>query len=56
VISLPRSTYYYRSTAAESDLTDKRLVDLIGDLQDEFPGYGYRRVTRGLKARGRHQP
>jgi putative transposase len=52
VISLPRSTYYYRSTTAESGLTDKRLVDLIGDIQDEFPGYGYRRVTLELKARG----
>lgn len=25
---------------------------MIGDIQDEFPGYGYRRVTRELKARG----
>jgi len=52
VIDLPRSTYYYRSTAAETGLPDKRLIDLIGDIQDEFPGYGYRRVTRELKARG----
>jgi putative transposase len=51
VISLPRSTYYYRSNAAESGLTDKRLIDLIGDIQDEFPGYDYRRATRELKAR-----
>jgi putative transposase len=52
VIHLPRSTYYYRSTANEADLSDARLVDLIGDIQDEFPGYGYRRVTRELKVRG----
>lgn len=52
MIHLPRSTYYYRSTAAETGLTDKRLIDLIGDIQDEFPGYGYRRVTRELKNRG----
>lgn len=52
MISLPRSTYYYRSTAAESNLPDKRLVDLIGDIQDEFLGYGYRRVTRELQNRG----
>lgn len=52
MINLPRSTYYYRSTAVDAGLTDKRLIDLIGDIQDEFPGYGYRRVTRELKARG----
>jgi putative transposase len=52
VIQLPRSTYYYRSTATETGLSDARLIDLIGDIQDELPGYGYRRVTRELHARG----
>lgn len=52
MIQLPRSTYYYRSTATEAGLSDARLVDLIGDIQDELPGYGYRRVTRELYARG----
>jgi putative transposase len=52
VIELPRSTYYYRSTASALGLTDRRLVELIGDIQDELPGYGYRRVTRELHARG----
>jgi putative transposase len=52
VIALPRSTYYYRSCAVEHGLTDARLVDLIGDIHDEFPGYGYRRVTLELLARG----
>jgi putative transposase len=27
-------------------------VDLIGAIQDEFLGYGYRRVTRELRACG----
>lgn len=52
MIKLPRSTYYYRSTQSALGLTDIRLVELIGDIQDELPGYGYRRVTRELNARG----
>jgi putative transposase len=52
VIELPRSTFYYRSTAAIEDLADERLAELIGDIQDELPGYGYRRVTRELQRRG----
>ena len=27
---------------------------MINAIQDEFPGYGYRRVTRELAARGAH--
>ena len=52
MIELPRSTFYYRSTAAIEDLSDERLIELIGDIQDELPGYGYRRVTRELQRRG----
>lgn len=54
MIELPRSTYYYRSAAMALGLDDDRLVDLIGDIQDEFPGYGYRCVTLELRARGHH--
>jgi putative transposase len=52
MINLARSTLYYRSTAQEVSLSDDRLVDLIGDIHDEFPGYGYRRVTLELGHRG----
>jgi len=48
VIELPRSTFYYRSVERRVDLSDEHLADLIGDIQDDFPGYGYRRVTRAL--------
>jgi putative transposase len=34
-----------------AEIPDNALVELIGDLQDEFPGYGYRRVTRELRKR-----
>jgi putative transposase len=52
VIELPRSSFYYRSTAPVEALGDERLIELIGDIQDELPGYGYRRVTRELQRRG----
>jgi hypothetical protein len=52
MIELPRSTFYSRSTAQSATPTDQRLVDLIADIHDEFPSYGYRRVTRELACRG----
>lgn len=52
MIGLPRSTFYYRSTARQLELDDARLVALIHDIQDEFPAYGYRRVGHELRARG----
>jgi putative transposase len=52
VIQLPRSTYYYNSTAQAGGLDDDRLAQLIGAIQDEFAGYGYRRVTHELGRRG----
>lgn len=52
MINLPRSTYYYRPTKIHISLSDVQLIELIGEIQDEFPGYGYRRVTRELQARG----
>jgi putative transposase len=53
VIDLPRSTYYYRPQQSTSGpLSDGELAELIGDIQEEFAGYGYRRVTRELDKRG----
>lgn len=52
MIEMPRSTYYYRPKAQAVGLNDERLVELIGDIQDELPGYGYRRVTHELRRRG----
>ena len=46
MIDLPRSTFYYRSTASAGNLGDAELVALIEDIQDELPSYGYRRVTQ----------
>lgn len=52
MIELARSTYYYRSSAQATGLSDERVVELIGAIQDELPGYGYRRVTHELRRRG----
>lgn len=52
MIGLARSTYYYRSTAADAALSDERLLALITAIQTEISGYGYRRVTHELRHRG----
>ena len=53
MIGLPRSTLYYRATQADRRAPDdEALVQMIGDIQDDFPCYGYRRVTAELGRRG----
>jgi putative transposase len=52
MIDLPRSTYYYRPTASQNAISDVELLNVIGDIHEVFPGYGYRRVTLALKDRG----
>lgn len=49
MIGIPRSTYYYRSQAHESELADERLIALVCDIRDQFADYGYRRVTHELR-------
>jgi len=45
-MNLPRSTYYYQSKSKA--VNDAELIALIEAIIEEFPGYGYRRVTREL--------
>ena len=52
MINLPRSSYYYRPGQTACATSDTSLVELIGQIQDEFACYGYRRVTRELRKRG----
>lgn len=52
MIKLPRSTFYYRASASVERLSDAQLMELIQTIQDELPGYGYRRVTHELRRRG----
>lgn len=51
-MNLPRSTFYYRPTASEIGPTDAEIIAQIEDIQDQFPCYGYRRVTHELRRRG----
>jgi transposase InsO family protein len=52
-MSLSRSGYYQPSTsAAARQAADRRLLGEIERIADEFPAYGYRRITRELRRRG----
>jgi transposase InsO family protein len=53
MIELPRSTYYYRPRSREKKLKqDTDLRDRIEQIVLDFPGYGYRRVTKELHRQG----
>ena len=49
-MNLPRSTYYYQPKSKPCDEPD--LIERIEAIIEEYPGYGYRRVTRELHRRG----
>jgi len=49
-MKLARSTYYYRSRRAAA--REKALRERIVTICEEFPRYGYRRVTHQLRAEG----
>lgn len=51
MIGLPRSTFYYRPDKS-SVVADTEVVELIETIQDDLPGYGYRRITHELHRRG----
>ncbi|HSB04348.1 MAG TPA: IS3 family transposase [Thermodesulfobacteriota bacterium] len=50
LMDLPRSTYYYRSKSKPE--AEQELLERIEAVIEEFPGYGYRRVTRELHRQG----
>jgi len=55
VAGLPSSSYYYKSDAAHRrrrDSDDQKLRERIERIHEDFPGYGYRRVSRELGRRG----
>jgi len=47
-MKLPRSSYYYNSKKQELFPADQALVNRIEEITEEFPKYGYRKVTREL--------
>jgi helix-turn-helix protein len=55
VAGLPSSTFYYKPDKQDRkrrEDEDENLRQQIERLHEEFPGYGYRRLTRALKRRG----
>lgn len=50
-MSLSRSTYYYQTQKARSD--DEIRIE-IEQIIEEFPKYGYRRITKQLQRNGHH--
>lgn len=52
MIGLPRSTYYRRPRERDAQTSDPdaELRAAIAQVQRDFPGYGYRRITRELRA------
>ena len=47
-MNLPRSSYYYNSKKQELLPEDQALINRIEEITEEFPKYGYRKVTREL--------
>jgi putative transposase len=52
LFSVSRSWYYQRPTPEQRVHRDVELRDAIERIVLEFPGYGYRRVTKELQRRG----
>jgi transposase InsO family protein len=55
VAGIPSSTFYYKPDKQHRkrrDDEDETLRQQIERIHEEFPGYGYRRLTRALKRRG----
>jgi putative transposase len=52
VFGVSRSWYYERPSPEEKTVEDVELRDAIERIVLEFPGYGYRRVTKELCRRG----
>ena len=47
-MNIARSTFYYQPKATSRE-NDTDIIDRIEAICLEFPGYGYRRVTRQLQ-------
>jgi putative transposase len=52
LMGVSRSWYYECPSSEQRALQDMELRDAIERIVLEFPGYGYRRVTRALKRQG----
>jgi len=51
-MNLPRSSHYYRCKSVETSAEERALRDRIEGIAEEFPRYGYRKVTAQLRREG----
>lgn len=51
-MNLPRSSFYYKSKTQDLSPADRDLEKRIEEITEEFPKYGYRKVTRQLHREG----
>jgi putative transposase len=52
-MKIPESTYYYKlKKDLEKAKCDADIADAIEEIAEEFPSYGYRRVTAALRRKG----
>ena len=51
-MGLARSTYYYKEKEDSRNITDMKLRSMIEEVQEEFPGYGYRRLYHHFLKQG----
>jgi len=52
-MEIPESTYYYKQKKdLEKAKRDADIADAIEEVSEEFPSYGYRRITAALKRKG----
>ena len=51
-MNLSRSSYYYRRNPVEPSAEERALADRIEGIAEEFPRYGYRKVTAQLRREG----
>ena len=52
LLNVNRSTLYYAANPVKID--DTSLINEIRDIWERYPFYGYRRITKELKAQGHH--
>lgn len=51
-MNLPRSSFYYKPKIQDLSPHDQTLANRIEEITEEFPKYGYRKVTRQLHRDG----
>jgi len=52
LLKISKSTLYYKAVKPFSKTTDIQMLDSINNIYEEFPSYGYRRMTKQLQREG----